>query len=91
MTAPDPEPLLAIRGLKTWFATDRGVVRAVDGVDLEVWPGECLGVVGESGSGKSATFASVMGLVRPPGRVVEGAITFDGQELTTLDARARSS
>jgi len=84
-----PEPLLAIRGLKTWFATDRGVVRAVDGVDLEVWPGECLGVVGESGSGKSATFASVMGLVRPPGRVVEGAITFDGQELTTLDARAR--
>jgi oligopeptide/dipeptide ABC transporter ATP-binding protein len=84
-----PGPLLAIRGLKTWFATERGTVRAVDGVDLDVWPGECLGVVGESGSGKSATFASVMGLVRPPGRIVEGVIAFDGQELTALDARAR--
>jgi oligopeptide/dipeptide ABC transporter ATP-binding protein len=82
-------PLLAVRGLRTWFATDHGLVRAVDGVDLDVWPGECLGVVGESGSGKSATFASVMGLVRPPGRVVEGAITFDGRDLTALGARAR--
>ena len=51
--------------------------------------GKCLGVVGESGSGKSATFLSVMGLVRPPGRIVDGPIRFDGIELTSLDERAR--
>ncbi|MBL8835651.1 MAG: ABC transporter ATP-binding protein [Alphaproteobacteria bacterium] len=82
-------PLLAIQGLRTWFETDRGIVRAVDGIDLDVRRGECLGVVGESGSGKSATFASVMGLIRKPGRIVEGSIRFDGTELTSLDDRAR--
>jgi oligopeptide/dipeptide ABC transporter ATP-binding protein len=81
--------LLAIAGLRTWFDTDRGTVHAVDGIDLDVLRGECLGVVGESGSGKSATFLSVMGLVRPPGRLVAGSIRLDGVELTTLADRPR--
>jgi oligopeptide/dipeptide ABC transporter ATP-binding protein len=82
-------PLLAVRGLQTYFHTRQGVVRAVDGVDLDVLPGECLGIVGESGSGKSVTFASVMGLVRPPGRIEGGRIEFEGRDLLALDERAR--
>ena len=76
--------LLGIRGLRTTFPTRHGLVRAVDGVDLDVCPGECLGVVGESGSGKSVTFLSVLGLVRPPGRVEAEAITFQGRDLLGL-------
>ena len=79
-----PAPLLSIRGLQTQFHTQLGVVRAVDGVDVDVGPGECLGVVGESGSGKSVTFASVLGLVRPPGWIAAGSIRFDGRELVGL-------
>jgi oligopeptide/dipeptide ABC transporter ATP-binding protein len=77
-------PLLALRGLRTEFPTDDGTVVAVDGVDLDVWPGECLGVVGESGSGKSVTFLSVLGLVRPPGRVAAGSAVFEGRDLRSL-------
>lgn len=77
-------PLLSIRGLKTCFPTRAGLVTAVDGVDLDVYPGECLGIVGESGSGKSVTFASVIGLVRPPGYIAGGAINFGGTDLRTL-------
>ena len=81
-------PLLQIQQLKTCFRTRYGIVNAVDGVSLEVYPGECLGVVGESGSGKSVTFASVMGLIKAPGRIAEGTIRFDGQDLTQLDEAA---
>ncbi|HET6469546.1 MAG TPA: ABC transporter ATP-binding protein [Geminicoccaceae bacterium] len=84
MSPGGPEPLLAVRGLKTWFHTRQGVVRAVDGVDLDVLPGECLGVVGESGSGKSVTFMSVLGLVRPPGRIEGGEVRFGGRDLLRL-------
>ena len=80
--------MLQVRGLRTTFRTRQGLVKAVDGVDLDVSRGECLGVVGESGSGKSVAFASVMGLVRPPGRIEGGSIVFEGRELTTLDPRA---
>ena len=76
--------LLGIRGLRTSFPTRHGLVRAVDGVDLDVRAGECLGVVGESGSGKSVTFLSVLGLVRPPGRVEAEAILFQGRDLKRL-------
>ena len=81
-------PLLSVRGLRTRFATVGGVIRAVDSVDLEVWPGECLGVVGESGSGKSVTFLSVLGLVRPPGVVEADSINFAGRELHGLSQAA---
>ncbi|SMG53159.1 peptide/nickel transport system ATP-binding protein/oligopeptide transport system ATP-binding protein/dipeptide transport system ATP-binding protein [Paraburkholderia susongensis] len=80
--------LLSIRGLRTCFDTSDGLVRAVDGVDLDVFPGECLGVVGESGSGKSVTFASVMGLVRAPGRIESGSIEFAGRELVGMSLKA---
>ena len=81
---PALAPLLSIRGLQTQFQTQLGLVKAVDGVDIDVAPGECLGVVGESGSGKSVTFASVLGLVRPPGRIAAGSIRFGGRELVGL-------
>jgi len=75
------QPLLAVRDLKVYFFTEDGVVKAVDGVDLEVHPGEVLGVVGESGCGKSVTSLSIMRLVSQPGKIVEGEILLDGQDL----------
>jgi oligopeptide/dipeptide ABC transporter ATP-binding protein len=76
--------LLEVTNLQTEFTARAGLVRAVDGVNLRVSRGECLGVVGESGSGKSVTFSSVMGLVRAPGRVTQGSIFFDGRNLRDL-------
>jgi len=78
------EPLLSIRGLQTHFPTQVGLVKAVDGVDIDVQAGECLGIVGESGSGKSVTFASVLGLVRAPGKIAGGSIRFEGRDLVGL-------
>ena len=75
------EPLLKITNLKTQFFTGEGIVRAVDGVDLTIGPGETLGVVGESGSGKSVTAYSVLKLISYPGRVVEGEVLFRGENL----------
>ena len=80
----DDDTLLEVDGLRTVFDTRDGAVCAVDGVDVTVRRGECLGVVGESGSGKSVTFSSVMGLVRSPGRIASGTIRFDGRDLRTL-------
>ena len=80
------ETLLDIRGLKTWFATDDGVVRAVDGVDLRIDRGETLGVVGESGCGKTVTARSVLKLIdMPPGRFDGGRILWQGRDLIPLD------
>src|SRR5262245_41031126 len=82
-------PLMEIRGLKTHFATDDGMVHAVDGVDLAIAEGETLGVVGESGCGKSVTAFSVMRLLpMPPARIVAGAILWQGRDLLALDANA---
>ena len=78
------QPILSLRGLSTCFNTHDGMVKAVQGVDLDVLRGECLGVVGESGSGKSVTFASVMGLIKPPGRITAGSVVLEGVELTRL-------
>jgi oligopeptide/dipeptide ABC transporter ATP-binding protein len=78
------QPLLEIRNLKTHFFTEDGVVKAVDGVDLKVYPGEVLGLVGESGCGKSVSLLSAMRLISKPGKVVEGEIVFDGQDLLKL-------
>jgi len=78
------ERMLEVRGLKTYFFTEDGVVKAVDGVDFYVNRGEVLGLVGESGCGKSVTSFSVMRLVGIPGRIVEGEIIFDGRSLLEL-------
>ncbi|MFI5329155.1 MAG: ABC transporter ATP-binding protein, partial [Candidatus Rokuibacteriota bacterium] len=81
------ERLLDVKNLKTYFFTDEGVVRAVDGVDLYIEKGETLGVVGESGCGKSVTALSIMKLIpQPPGRIVEGEINYNGVDLVTLPA-----
>lgn len=73
--------VLEVRGLKTHFFTEAGVVKAVDGVDFSLQPGEVLGLVGESGSGKSITGFSILGLIDPPGRIVEGEILFRGENI----------
>lgn len=78
------KPLLEVKGLKTYFYTEDGVVRAVDGVNFEVYPGEVLGIVGESGCGKSVTSLSIMRLISRPGRVDAGEILFDGEDLLKL-------
>ena len=77
----DKKPLLEVKNLKTYFYTEDGVVRAVDGVNFHVYPGEVLGIVGESGCGKSVTSLSVMRLISAPGKIVEGEIIFDGKDL----------
>jgi oligopeptide/dipeptide ABC transporter ATP-binding protein len=77
-------PLLEVKNLKTYFYTEDGVVKAVEGVDLVVYPGEVLGLVGESGCGKSVSFLSVMRLISLPGKITEGEIIFDGQDLLKL-------
>ena len=74
-------PLLEIKGLKTHFFTEDGTVKAVDGVTFEVGHGETLGVVGESGCGKSITSLSVMRLIERPGKIVEGEIMLNGENL----------
>jgi oligopeptide/dipeptide ABC transporter ATP-binding protein len=79
------EPLLSIRGLRTHFFTESGVAKAVDGLDLDIMPGEVMGLVGESGSGKSVTALSILRLVpSPPGRIVAGEIRFHGRDLLEL-------
>jgi peptide/nickel transport system ATP-binding protein len=75
-------PLLEIQGLKTYFFTRKGIVKAVDGVDLSLNEGETLGLVGESGCGKTVTALSIMRLISEPvGRITEGSINFEGRDL----------
>jgi oligopeptide/dipeptide ABC transporter ATP-binding protein len=81
--------LLEVGDLRTWFHTEEGEARAVDGVSFEVERGEVLGIVGESGSGKSVTALSIMRLVQEPGRIEDGSrITFADQDLLALPERA---
>jgi peptide/nickel transport system ATP-binding protein len=81
------EPLLDIRGLKTHFTTDDGMVQAVDGVDISIGRGETVGVVGESGCGKTVTALSVLKLIAmPPGKIVAGQIFYQGRDLVPLSA-----
>ena len=81
--------LLEVRNLRVTFETERGPMPAVDGLDLDVAPGDVLGLVGESGSGKSVAMLGVMGLVRRPGRVTADRLAFDGTDLRFLSPRAR--
>ncbi|HET6829798.1 MAG TPA: ABC transporter ATP-binding protein [Solirubrobacterales bacterium] len=82
------EPLLRIEDLKVHFDTDEGVVKAVDGISLEVREGEMLGIVGESGSGKSVANMTILGLTRASNAAISGRILFEGRDLTGLDDEA---
>ena len=75
------QDLLSINGLKTYFFTEAGVVKAVDGISFNLKQGESLGLVGESGSGKTVTALSVLGTVPKPGKIIDGKIKFKGQSL----------
>lgn len=76
--------VLEIRGLNSYFFTEKGVAPAVDGLDLDIPKGKIIGLVGESGCGKSMTAKSIMGLLKYPGRVAGGSIRFEDQDLTRL-------
>jgi oligopeptide/dipeptide ABC transporter ATP-binding protein len=78
------KPLLEVSGLKTYFYTEDGVVKAINGVDFAIRPGEVMGLVGESGSGKSVTSLSIMRLLTGSGKIVDGSILFDGVDLTKV-------
>ena len=77
------EKLLEVSNLRTYFFTEAGVVKALDGMSLEVNKGQAVGLVGESGSGKSVTAQSVLRIVPRPGRIVDGSVKFEGEELLT--------
>ena len=80
-------PLLEVQNLHTYFYTGDGVVKAVNDVSYQVDDGETVGIVGESGSGKSVSALSILGLVPYPGRIVNGSILFQGDDLLTLSQR----
>ena len=79
------EPILNIQGLKAYYRSQRGTVRAVDGVDLAVQPGEIFGIAGESGCGKSTLARAILRLLKPPSYIAGGSIFFNGRDLLRLD------
>ena len=83
----DANPLLKITDLEVTFTTSTGVVPAVRGANLTIYPGQTVAIVGESGSGKSTTAAAVIGLLPGTGKVTGGSIEFDGKELTTMSSK----
>ena len=81
--------LLEVNNLKTYFKTDAGIVKAVDGISFKLGKGETLGIVGESGSGKSVTNLSIMRLIpSPPGKIVDGEVIFEGRDILQLPESA---
>ncbi|HSF63788.1 MAG TPA: ABC transporter ATP-binding protein [Paracoccaceae bacterium] len=78
------EPLLSVRGLTVEFPTRHGILTAVEDIDLDILPGEVLGMVGESGAGKSMTGNAIIGLIEPPGRIARGEIRLKGQRIDNL-------
>jgi oligopeptide/dipeptide ABC transporter ATP-binding protein len=79
--------LLEVKNLKTYFYTPEGVVKAVDGVDFHVNPGEILGLVGESGCGKSVTSRSILRLIKKPGKIMDGEVIFEGVNLLEISEK----
>jgi peptide/nickel transport system ATP-binding protein len=85
----EPQPLLSVRDLRTYFYTEAGTAKSVDGISFHIDAGETVGLVGESGCGKSVTALSLLRLVRPPGRIESTSeILFDGQDLAKLDEKS---
>jgi peptide/nickel transport system ATP-binding protein len=78
------EPLLSVRGLTVEFPTRHGTLTAVQDIDLDIMPGEVLGMVGESGAGKSMTGNAIIGLIEPPGRIARGEVRLKGQRIDNL-------
>src|SRR5215813_14482491 len=79
--------ILSVNNLKTYFQTEDGIVKAVDGVTFQLRRGETLGIVGESGSGKSVTNLSIIRLIaQPPGRIASGEVRFNGQDLLLVSS-----
>ncbi len=87
-TMAERKPLLEVRHLRVEFPTRRGTLLALDDINLDIAPGEILGVVGESGAGKSLTGAAIIGLLEPPGRIAGGEILLDGQRIDNLPYEA---
>jgi oligopeptide transport system ATP-binding protein len=87
----EDKAILQVKDLKTYFKTDAGIVKAVDGVSFSLMRGKTLGIVGESGSGKSVTNLSIMKLIpSPPGRIVGGEVLLRGQNILELNNRELS-
>jgi oligopeptide/dipeptide ABC transporter ATP-binding protein len=84
----DATPMLEVRGLRTQFGTGAGAVRAVNGVDFAINPGEVLGIVGESGCGKTVLALSILRLIDAPGRIVAGQVLFEGTDVLAMRPRA---
>ncbi len=84
-------PVLEVRGLTVEYETAAGPVRAVDDFDLDVLPGEFVGVVGESGCGKSTMLFGVAQLLSPPARISSGSVNFRGRDLVTMTAKELSA
>jgi oligopeptide/dipeptide ABC transporter ATP-binding protein len=85
---PLGDPVLSIKDLAVQFTTDDGIVKAVDGITYDVYPGETLGIVGESGSGKSVSTMSILGLIpQPPGKIISGEANFKGRDLLRLSKK----
>ncbi len=85
MSRPQEDILLEVKGLRTYFFTEEGVVKAIESIDFVVYKSETLGLVGESGSGKSVSALSILGIVPdPPGKILRGEVVFHGQDLRQL-------
>lgn len=84
-TVDHNESLLSVRGLRVFFYTEEGVVKAVEGIDFDIRPGETLGLIGESGSGKTVSALSVVKLLPiPPAQIIDGQVMFEGEDLLTI-------
>ena len=80
------EKILEVKNLQTWFWTDAGIVKAVDGVSFDLHKREMLAIVGESGSGKSVTNLAVMNLIpNPPGKIIGGEVWFEGKDVLKMN------
>ncbi|MHA1913238.1 MAG: ABC transporter ATP-binding protein [Promethearchaeota archaeon] len=87
LSEPGRTHLLEMRNVKTYFFTEEGIVKAVDGVSFDMYEDETLGLVGETGCGKSVTALSILQLVRAPGKILEGSVMFKGEDLLKLSTK----